>query len=171
MGFVDELQGASEKDWKQLLKPEQLQVLDDAKQTGVLQSFEVATKAAKVDQIPRNIERFFLNWLRAAKPMSIPSFALDQFVRDFNKARIQFCGAQGIGVVLANGIIRQFIPTHVVVGRAIRDNTGGLRARVDAEKTKFNNWTRTRFGFVAGKGALYENLKRCSIGEFSNPKL
>lgn len=170
-GFIDEVEGASHEDWKKLLSPEQLQVLEDAKQTGVLTSFETVTKTAKSDQIPHNIEHFFLNWLKTAKPTLVPSPMLQQLIRDFKGARIQFYSAQGVGVILADGAIRQFIPTHMVVGKAIRNPSGGLKARIHAEKSEFDHWIRTQFGFVAGKGPFFETMKKRSIGEFNNPVL
>lgn len=161
-------------DWTYGLTQEQKEVVQIAKDTGVLSAFELTVREVKTHQFPRNIERFFLNFFKTAVPKVIPKFALDYFIHEFAGARIEFWTAQGIGAVVADGVIHTFIPAELVTGRKARITAGRGRARLcaPADEGDLREWMARRRGRLTSlhtEAASLKFLKKQSMGGVLKP--
>lgn len=137
-------------DWTADLTKEQLDILDVAREHRIVQAFEIAARVVKTaDQFPKNMERFFLTFLRTAIPKTIPRFALDAFRKMYGDARISFIISQGIGAVLADGKLRLFIPQTYVMGKVLSGSKG--RVRTSADENEFILWIRNPAAWVVGE--------------------
>jgi hypothetical protein len=164
---------APQEEWRKTLTPEQRQMLDGLKANGTIEAFTAVLKETRLpEQMPKNAERFFLNWLRKAGAKAIPQHAMDYLTVKFNQARIEFWAAEGVGCVIADRAMKRFVPYNLVNGTAVVGLNGNKNRRTETGIEELNTWwVRTRYGFVAGKGALFQTLKVKSIGEFARPVL
>ncbi len=62
------------------------------------------------------------------------------------------------------------MPQDLICGRNVKNTNGnGSGLRVKAEPHILDEWWRTRFGYVAGQGAMLDALKVKSVGELARP--
>jgi hypothetical protein len=152
-------------------------VIAAARRAGLLEPFAQVVAFVKRDQVPKDLEGFFITFVRGLTPRLIPRYALDAFNALFDHAPLEYHSNQGIGVVVINGSLRMFVPNTVLVGtrlRALNRNSGGSLKRtlkIDDSEAQLREWIHTRWGYVAGTGALLDQLYTRSIGEFARPNL
>lgn len=154
--------------WKTRLDPESIEVVNMAEKSGLIEPFAKTTFEVH-GQVVKMPARAFLAWVRTAKMKIIPGFAIEYFANEFG-GRIQFISAQGIGCVITDGVLKMFTPDRVVCGSSQRAGSVRLRTN-DATINQVMNWTRTKYGYVAGKGALFQSLQKRSYGDFARPGL
>lgn len=142
----------------------QKQLLKDARSQGLFEAFSTVVRRVKRDQVPRQMEKFFLQFFKAAAPKKVPAHMLRALILAFPGTRIEFRANEGVGVVLADGLVRAFVPQSYVMGQRV-PGASGVRLRADEDG--FDDWIRTRYGFVAGPGPMFQALQKRSIGEFS----
>ena len=152
-------------------------VLAGARRAGLLEPFAQTVAFTKQDQVPKDMDAFFLTFVRGLTQRLIPQYAMEAFNTLFDYRPLEYHTCQGIGVVIVDGYMRLFVPNTQVVGTAVRslNNHGskGVRRalKVDDGKEKLREWIRTRWGYVAGPGALFAHLHKRSFGEFARPNL
>lgn len=150
------------------------QVLYSANKSGLIDALTQALSQSTElfsTSMPKDVEQFFLNWLRAAKQKMVPPFALSRCLKEFG-GRITFIAAQQIIACLSDGKIRCFMPMSLVAGAPIRSITSSnLKGRVEASELEFDSWIRTKHGYVAaaGSGMFLDEMRKKSRGEFANP--
>lgn len=139
-----------------------------AKNNGLLEALEKVAKIAKTEQLPMDMEKFFITVLKTSVQKVIPKFALNIFAREFG-GKIDFYASQRIGMVLSDGTIRLFIPTQLVGGVKVRGIVSNKRINLSADEDQLNRYIKTKFGLVSGKGAMFEMMRNKSIGDFCMP--
>jgi hypothetical protein len=163
--------GAPKTTWKDALPEKSRHYLEAASSSGMLSAFEQCCKHIRSSP-PSDVERFFLTVLKTCRPKTIPKHALDAFKAAF-PGHIEYYSAQGVGIVVAEGVIRLFVPVHLTVGESIRTLAGtNMRVRADANLGELLDWMKTRWGYVPAQCKLFmTTLRRASLGEFENPVL
>lgn len=158
----------AERTRKSMLTREQKEVIELAKEVGIFYDFEQVVREVHFTHVPKDMEHYFIHFLKTARPVLIPSFVLKRLSQECGGERINFYSAQGVGAVVTKGIIRSFIPEVAVRGRMISTPSGkklSVRANVDEEE--FSEWIRTRFGFAGGMGEFLFTLNsKKAVGEF-----
>lgn len=122
-------------------------------------------------QRPKDLRGSFRHWLSKAEATRVPRWALDRFKSDHPLGHIDYIQTNGIGAVLSVGRLVQFVPHRVVVGiphRAGTDARTSLKFRTGGTEKALDGWCRTRYGYVKGNGALFDELRdKKSFGDFA----
>lgn len=136
--------------------------------TGILQAFLDIASELKAHQMPKDTTTFFLNWLRTCTVAQlIPKFALRKLINEFKDEYIEVQHAQGIGAVISDGVLRAFVPMHLLRGEVIRAGGGSnTKLRTSATDAGMDNWIRTKHGYVLGTGALFNEMRKQAKGSF-----
>ncbi len=145
------------------LTPEKTQALEVAKEAGLITAFEAAVNRRKNGTTPKNIERYFLTFLDKARPVKVPGFVLKKAMQIFPDTRIEIRASDGIAALLTDGVIRGFVPQATLMGTTI----SGSNMRTSVRLEEVEEWIRTRWGFVAGKGFLFAELQQSCFGGFA----
>ena len=155
-------------DWRDGLTPQEIEVAEEASRLGIISSMGQALQHSATSP-PRSLEKFFLGFLRLARPKKIPAFAMERFNEDYGFAPIVFYSANGIGLLVHGGVIKQFFPLNYIMGVGVRSvGDGTSRARLDADQGRFSEWMRGRMGYVPGNArAFYSAMQKRTIGEFA----
>lgn len=122
-------------DWSAGLSNEEKNAVDVAKESGILSAFKSAVDYGS--QRPQCIERFFLGFLKTARPRAIPDFALKALLKEFPRQRVNVVQAVGVLAVVVEGTIRRFIPLELAAGKTLG---GTSKLRTSADKTEYYNW-------------------------------
>lgn len=153
---------------------DEVRVLEMARAGGLLEAFDKTVTVAYETQgtgKPKDIDGYFIQFLKLCKPRTVPQFALSRCVREYGGA-IQFFGTQNVLACASDGKIVAFFPLHMLVGVPITSAINKrIKARVDADEDVLEMWIRTKYGYVAGSGAYMEQMRKKSFGEFANPIL
>jgi len=159
--------------WSDGLSEEEVKLITESTATGILGAFDQAVRRTRGGEAPKNMERFLLTFFKTARPVSVPMFVLRYFIEEFAPARIVFWAAQGIAVVLADELVKAFVPFDFVRGKSVKSAGGNsaIKARLPVDQEAFSEWVRTRFGYVIGKGAFFRNMQKRSLGEFGIPRI
>jgi hypothetical protein len=169
---ASELSDVNETDWRgawlATLNPQDQDAVKRAIEGGLIEPFAAAVLEAH-GQVVRRSERAFLAWLRTAKAKIVPQFAVDYFAEQYG-GQITYIAGQSVAAVLSDGYFKEFIPDKTVCGSSVKAGSGKLRVS-QGSLIELMNWTRTKFGYVAGKGALHSQLSRRSYGDFARPSI
>jgi hypothetical protein len=157
--------------WRSTLTASQVELVEEAKKTGLFSAFCNAVVVAKDSNLPQNLEKFFITVLRTAVPKQVPRFALKRFIKEWPGTRVEYFASQQIGIIVVEGVIRAFIPSFYVSGRTIRNLRHDFRGVTSAPQETFEAWIRTKNGYVSSSGALLEELRSRSLGSFARPVL
>lgn len=158
---------------KEIINPNRLtndeqELIDYSKKNGVFDIFLSVVKTVKFNEMPINMEKYFITFLKTSSQKMIPEFALKIFYREFG-GQISFYASQGIGVVISDGVIKMFIPTQIVGGKKVRGIMTNRKINLSADEGKVEEFIKTRYGLVGGKGAMFEMMRNKSIGGFCLP--
>jgi hypothetical protein len=151
------------------------EVITAARRADLLEPFFRTVRVVKRDQPPKDLDAFFVTFVRGLTQRIIPAYAMKAFNALFDSRPLNYYTSQGIGVVVVDGYMRLFVPNRDVVGTRLK--TAGTTKqtthtlKIDDGEVKLQEWIHTRWGYVAGTGALYEQLHNRSIGEFARPNL
>ncbi len=157
--------------WRESLDASQLGVVDAAKRSGLLDSFEHAVKTS-MPMPPTNIEKYFLNWVARSTPALIPQWALKEFRDLYPGEFVEFYTAQQVGAVIAGGAISLFVPIELIKGKSVRTGVDGKKAMLPPDVSGIRQWTRTRMGYVPDDArAMLSEMRKRSIGEFARPMI
>lgn len=156
------------------LTVEQREVVTAAQRSGLLAAFSDAVNNRannSQNHVPADrMGRFLVTFLKTAGAKRVPSFVLAHYTKAFPNEVISFWGSQGVLVVVAGAKISAFLPIHLAVGNRItRANGGYLKARVDADQGDFEQWVKTKHGYVPrGAPMFLDALRKKSIGAFAD---
>ena len=147
------------------------EILKSATLSGVFPAFKSAVERVQEGQRPKHVERFFLNFLRTATRKIVPHDALEVLLREFGRQSLEVWGNSSLLAIVSGGVIKAFVPYTVVKPAPLTFHEGG-RFRADTEENgAMREWTKTRWGYVVGRGEFYDVLRKRSIGEFARPSL
>jgi hypothetical protein len=145
-------------------------LIDEFKANGVLDAFLQALTSA-TGHVPAAAGRYFLNWLKAAEKVSTPQFALRQCLLDEEKdaaGDLELWSFQYVALVVADGAMRHFIPMSLVKGKRLEGLAPGAAGlEVRRHYANVGEWVKTRNGYVAGRGALFDAIKSRAAGDFA----
>jgi hypothetical protein len=159
--------------------PEDQALIDAAKRTGLLEPFiQTLTVVKHGAPLPHDLDGFFVLCMRTLVQRLLPPHAVQQFRETFPHGQLAYYSSQGIGVVVVNQALRLFVPNSQIMGTSLR----GLGARskgqssgrlsIDDGPQKLRQWLRTRWGYVAGEGALFEQFQhQPGAGSFDRPSV
>lgn len=153
--------------WLSSLDPHSRAIIQMADTAGLLPPFTAAFEAAH-NMRPRFPEKSFLGWAKLAIPKIVPGFAVDHYTNEYG-GNISFVGHQSIMAVLSNTVIVEFLPSREAMGE--KRKIGNVRVAATPTLEQLKAWTRTRNGYVAFRGALFDELKGKAAGEFARPMI
>lgn len=140
-------------DWSAGLSDEEKRSIDVARDSGVLDAFGRVVEYNQ--QYPKSIERFFLNFLRNARPRTIPSFAIRALFEEFPTKRVNVVQGDGVIAVIVEGAIRRFIPLKLAAGESLG---GSSKLRTSADQTEYHNWLSAERPFSANKAFNFNQI-------------
>lgn len=161
------------------LTADQRDIVVSAERGGILEAFgqACANRNGAVEQTPRRLGKFFVTFLRTARPKIVPGFVLRHYIQQFN-GQIEFWGSQGVLGVVADGKLRAFLPLAMAAGMKVKKVAGGgmdarrMNARLSAEDAEFQDWVKTRHGYVPSECRVFmAEIRKRSIGDFANVSL
>jgi hypothetical protein len=150
------------------LTDSEAEALRQAEQTGLLSAFsEALLGGRRPEQLPSDHSHLFLLFFKKATPKAIPQFALKHYIREFSPAQIEVWGAEGVAAILADRVIKAFVPYKLLRGQEIKSLGGHGKARMNVNEEEFSAWVRTKHGYIVGKGAFFNAMQQKSRGDFA----
>lgn len=157
--------GPTDKDWKSHLSETQISFVKEAESLGLIRAYsEAVLPTRQPGEVPKSWERHFLGFFSKAVPKQIPAPTLNHFIREFYPERISVFGAEGVVAVLAGNVLKRFVPYEILVGKGI---PGAKGKRLGLNMERFEEWNKTRHGYVAGRGPAFDTMKQRSRGDFA----
>jgi len=146
----------------------QKEILAHAIETGMLGAFQRAFEKATKTKLSSDhaIQRAFLTFVDQAHSRTVPMFVLDRY-KSIYKGYVEFLQFNGVVVVVSEHIWREFIPVPLLVGAALKNQSGHTKGRLAVDETKFHEWIKGKYGYVPNaSGAFKDLLTRKSFGAF-----
>lgn len=146
----------------------ELAMIDSAERSGLMKAFVRAVHEAKgTSGVPTDMNKFFLEFFRAAVVKRVPSFVVERFNREFS-GNFTFWGVQGVLALSVDGVIRMFMPLSFIVGPPITSiATRKMGGRLQVDGNELEIWIKGRFGYVPLHSENYMNaMKQQNIGKF-----
>jgi hypothetical protein len=148
---------------------DQAALLESATRNGVLDSFLAALEGSNMQGKPKNPEKYFLDWLRIARPKAIPAWAMQPFSELCSGKTARFYVSQFISGLVAGGELILFLPAHLILG--IKTGLGESRV-MPTEGAGIQQWVKTKMGYVPKKARSFlEEMLQRSKGGFARPAL
>lgn len=148
----------------------EVNLLDLCERDGILAAFANAARQAKGSQSPKDMDRFFLGFLRTCAKVVVPAETLNVLRREFPGQEILIYSTQGVVMILADGRPELFAPE--VFARTSKTQADKMGAfKIPAPAPQLEEWIRTKNGYVSGKGLLWAELKGKSAGHFARPSI
>ena len=146
---------------------EECSFLLNAENSGVLQAFKDAVTRIKGANTPKDTDKFFLGYVRTCMKKRVPQPYMDRLIQMFPDSTIGIYGSQQILMVTANKTPRLFVPDE------FSSNEESKMAALHLTECtgRLDSWIRTKYGYVADKGIVFEIFKAKSAGEFARPAL
>lgn len=163
---------SKEQSWRDKLSGQQSAVLDQAIRTGLLESFIAALERGPHNGIPKNKEKYFLEWISMSKRKILPAWALDEFKGLYPGKFVDFLGYNFVGAVLADNEIMLFIPINLINGVTLKTSMNGEKRMAPPDVSGIRQWIKTRMGYVPQEARIFlDETRKRSIGEYANPVL
>lgn len=160
------------KAWRDGLSQQQVSILDHAIRTGLLASFVATLERGPHHGMPKNTEKYFLEWVKMARSRMIPEWALNEFKGLYPGKFIEFYGSNFVGGVIADGEIMLFLPIDLISGLKLKTTMGGIKSMAPPEVSGVRQWLRTKMGYVPAEARIFlAEARKRSIGEYANPVL
>lgn len=110
------------------------------------------------------LDQQFVEWMKKASPKQAPRTVLDHYMARYPGTHVVFVGANGVLGVTCDRQIRAFLPM----------SAAGLQKRFNpvaqlSPDHAFMEWTKLRYGYVAGKGCMFEELRNRVRGDVVFP--
>lgn len=159
--------------WKFNATASHIALVEDARRSGLMEAFGQAAKDMNVDgSIPRVIEKTFLNFVRYAQLFNVPGAALVAIQRDFpGSKKVEIWQASGIAAISVDGVVRRFAPLrHVRILSFPQPRSRMADQVVRRNQADAGTWMRTRWGYVVGKGAFFEEMQKKFLGEWDKQR-
>lgn len=148
--------------------PLELQLIADAEQSGLLGAFETAVKAANPNNVPTDVGKFLVIFLKTCRAKKMPRFVVDRYIREMSTEQLEFWSAQGVVAVVGDKVIRAFVPLSYLLGTPMYGIGDAIKGRLAVEPEKLELWVRGRFGYVPAKSkAFLSAMQRKSLGDFN----
>lgn len=148
--------------WVASLTPTQRGVIDEARETGILDALRTAVAFMPIGSRPAIVEKFLMTTLALAEPITetgeIPRVLLNRLRDAYPEGRLTVYKTSSILIVTLDSRLVGFLPKNILNER--RPSKFHDRDPEDA------GWFKTRFGYVAGKGPFYEEMRHRYLGEF-----
>lgn len=159
-------------DWRHALSKEELAILSIAEENGALAKFSHTVhimKAGRNEDSPKSMERHFLSFIRTSAPRQIPRCALNIVLRELDYRnekgkRVDFLCAQGIGMIIVDGIISSFVPAELLLGKSVK-GARGIKAPVPEQELE--DWFRDSNRFIEKKTADYNNWRAKTLKSYA----
>jgi hypothetical protein len=144
--------------------------VQQAKTDGTWDAYVTAIKAAYPQQQPKDLSEFFDKWLNAATRLRTPQFAIRSCLPvEDRDGDLELWVFSSLAAVVVNGRLKTFVPYQLVKGEPLPDSlalsSNGIERR-KASSADLAIWVKTRNGYVAGKGLLFNELKGKRAGQF-----
>lgn len=136
---------------------QQKAIVELAKRTGLFLQFTECVRQVLDGQTPKNLEKFLVTILKTSTRLTIPRACLEVLRREFGDQLVEYWMAQNIGIVVAGGSIRLFVPSQIVMGGRTRGQ-GPMRITSKPEPELLEAWMR-------GKGKPFSLGQRFSFGD------
>ena len=149
-------------------KPDEMFV-EDARASGLLDAFEEAVKAVlPLNGLPSDMGEFLVTFFRTYGVKNVPQFVVNRYAAEFG-GRIEFWSAQRIVAVLADRIVRAFVPLDYLVGAPTKHlGSGSEGARLMASPAKLEAWVRGKHGYVPLESKVFgQAMRERSRGDFA----
>lgn len=152
---------------KAIFTDEELAYLAHNKETGAFTAFEKAVELSNCTK-PNNLERAFINLPKVlTRYKKAPQAALQILLPAEERGKAGLlelwkCGY--VEVICRDGEVVAFLPVGMTItGEA----SGKINFTGKQESMPVETWVKTRFGYVAGKGLLFNELRQKSYGAFA----
>jgi hypothetical protein len=144
--------------------------VQQAKADGTWDAYVTAIKAAYPQQQPKDLSDYFDQWLKAATRLRTPQFAIRSCLPvEDREGNLELWVFSSLAAVVVDGRLKTFIPYQLVKGEPLPDSLalgGNGIERRKASSADLAIWVKTRNGYVAGKGLLFNELKGKRAGQF-----
>lgn len=158
--------------WEDSLSQKQKSVIEHAKRTGLYDSFVTALERGPHHGLPKNKEKYFLEWLKMCKQKLIPAWALSEFQDLYRGKYVEFFSFGFVGGVVAGGEIVLFMPVDLINGLKVKTAVNGEKRMGQPDVSGVRQWIKTKMGYVPAEATVFlSEIKKRSIGEFANPSL
>lgn len=145
-----------------------IEIVEKAKELGIYEKFVTTLTLATPFNVPKDLERYFCMWFQRATKIRTPQLAirpcLDATDRDGN---LELWAFQNLAAVVKDGYLHSFLPYQFVKGESL-PATLAVGEKVAPSALTLPVWVKTRNGYVAGKGLLFQELKGKAAGAFAN---
>lgn len=154
-------------------KPKPNELVVQAKRDGIFSAFAKTAQVAMCNNMPQDLERYFVTWLTRATKIRSPQFAIRLCLpEDERSGDLELWAFNTMAGVVKDGYLRTFLPYQLVQGREVpgtlKPSGNGIQ-RVPTEMT-LTRWIKTRNGYVTGY-MLFNELRGKAAGAFANTGL
>lgn len=156
---------------KDALSPDERSLVDGIKEAGLFAPFETTMKTSTPHNVPADLEKYFLTFLKRATKVKTPQFAIRPCLSaDEREGDLELFVFQNMAAVVRDGFVRSFLPYQLVNGKEIPDTLHSASNGVGVSRNDLtlSDWVRTRNGYVAGRGLLWNELRGKAAGDFAN---
>jgi hypothetical protein len=146
----------------------EIELLKTIKSTGVYQPFMDAVERTIIQSKHTDVDRFILDWFENATSVKIPQYSMRVLISQFN-GRIAVYQYQYIAAIILDGRVKAFYPYNLLKGESVSQlSPSGAQLTKTKDFVTTEIWTRSKYGYVVGKGALFSELQKKSKGAFAN---
>jgi hypothetical protein len=153
------------RDGRESIKKVDIEILEQASKLGVLDAFKTACELSDKGAQTNNFEKYFLTFLEKAQRLDYPQYGLRMALpRDGGGGELSVYSLNNIACILSDGYFKSFMPLNLLKGEALKPLVKS--ARIKSETINLDTWVKTRFGYVATKGLMLDELRKRSKGAF-----
>jgi len=168
-------EGVTTKATEGRFQPAEQAILERAQGSGILDAF-AETVRSRNNQVPAQMDSYFLHFLRTMTPRVIPMRILEVLREAYPDEHITIFASQGIACISAGGVMKFFAPVEKLLGMKLNSlgrNDGGINSpRLDVDENEIRNWIKTRRGYIpADSTEFLDALRRPSIGAYDKLSL
>jgi hypothetical protein len=150
--------------WRGRLTKAEVAMLESAKMTGIFKPMLAAMEKSAAP-VPKNQEKFFLEFMRLAAPITIPASSLELLINEFH-GRIEVLQFQQLVAVLSDNQLVMFAPL-VYVGPS-KNGKRDMRIAIPYE-TATREWLKTRNGYVPMGARIFgQQIRGKQFGDFGH---
>jgi len=145
--------------------------LAEAKNNGLFKAFaEAVDKLTNIGAKPKDVERYFLNWIGFATKVRIPQFSMRSLIDEFPGRYLHVYASQYIAAVVVDDKLMAFYPYNLLKGEAHSNLSANGGQITSTQKSPLTTevWRRSKFGYVIGNGAFWSELNKKSKGGFQS---
>lgn len=148
--------------WLASLTPTQRGIVQEARDNGIIDALKTAIEFMPALSRPQVVEKFLLTTLAMATPITesgaIPRRLLIRLRDVYPEGKLVVYKSHTILIVTVDRRLVGFLPLSVLNEAA--------PSKFHDQDPEDAGWFKTRFGYVAGKGPFYDELRRRYLGEF-----